>query len=253
MKPSSRSPRTPSRLSDSVHHQLNRYAIAASAAGVSILALPPPSEAKVVYTKTHRVVGFNGTYNLDLNHDGTVDFIIREWSGGLFAKEAYGNAVLGYASRTFHVLASALIPGEQIGPGRRFVKSGYYGEGMAYAVNGENGTTFVYGPWVNVKNRYLGLKFQIDGKTHYGWARLSVRIQRTNITATLTGYAYETIPHKSILAGLTEGKSEDAAEAALTYKSGSTTAGSISGASRSASLGVLALGAVQARRWRRQW
>ena len=57
------------------------------------------------------------------------------------------------------------------------------------------------GPWNNVKNRYLGLKFQIKGKIHYGWARLNVTGSGLGtIVATMTGYAYETIPNKAIVA-----------------------------------------------------
>jgi len=33
------------------------YALAASAAGVSLLALAPPSEADIIYTKAHAVLG----------------------------------------------------------------------------------------------------------------------------------------------------------------------------------------------------
>jgi hypothetical protein len=65
------------------------------------------------------------------------------------------------------------------------------------------------GPWVGkgkgVRNRYLGLKFVIHGKVHYGWARLSVTLghhrQYDDVSGTLTGYAYETIPNKPIIAG----------------------------------------------------
>ena len=48
------------------------------------------------------------------------------------------------------------------------------------------------------------LKFKIKGKIHYGWARLSVDNFVNDITATLTGYAYETIPNKPIIAGRTK-------------------------------------------------
>ena len=67
--------------------------------------------------------------------------------------------------------------------------------------------TYTQGPWVNVTNRYLGVKFKINGKLHYGWARLNVKVVRGQyeITATLTGYAYETIPNKAIIAGKTKG------------------------------------------------
>lgn len=67
---------TPSQLSAKLNHRLNMYALAASAAGVSLLAMGQPSEAKIVYTKTHQVIGGNGVYALDLNHDGVVDFLI---------------------------------------------------------------------------------------------------------------------------------------------------------------------------------
>jgi hypothetical protein len=48
-----------------------------------------------------------------------------------------------------------------------------------------------------VIGRYLGLAFQKNGKTHFGWARLNVGPCGT----ALTGYAYETIPGKPIVAG----------------------------------------------------
>lgn len=71
----------------------------------------------------------------------------------------------------------------------------------------ENCSKFRYsGPWENagkgVKSRYLGLKFQIKGKTHYGWARLNFPKPSGAI---MTGYAYETIPNKAILTGKTKG------------------------------------------------
>jgi hypothetical protein len=213
MKP--QPPRTPSRLSDSVHHQLNMYAFAASAAGVGMLALTQAAEAKIVYTKAHHVIRPRGTYNLDLNHDGTVDFIIHQlgsvfFSHSLLAKEALGNAVQGKGTG-WAMFASALNRGARIGPSQGFIKSGYDGEKMvAVTYDTYGGHTYVGGPWINVKNRYLGLQFQIRGKTHYGWARLSVRIGEFGnghdvITATLTGYAYETVPNKPIIAGKTKG------------------------------------------------
>lgn len=53
-------------LSESVSHQLNMYVLAASAAGVGMLALAQPAEAKIVYTKAHHVIGTDGVYLLDL-------------------------------------------------------------------------------------------------------------------------------------------------------------------------------------------
>ena len=65
-----------------------------------------------------------------------------------------------------------------------------------------------FGPWVHVTNRYLLLKFTINGKFHYGWARLNVRVpyREFELAVTLTGYAYETIPGKGIVADKTKGR-----------------------------------------------
>jgi len=72
------------------------------------------------------------------------------------------------------------------------------------------------GAWDNVANRYLGLKFKINGKFHYGWARLSVKFLKDqfDISTILTGYAYETVPNKPIIAGQTKGPDISAAQSA---------------------------------------
>jgi len=247
----------PFQLSAKLNQQLNMYTLAASVAGVSLLASAQLSEAKVVYTKTHQVVGTNGVYGLDLKHDGRVDFLIQEWSNfasyPLLAKEALGNAVQGGGTASHSV--AALTHGAWIGPSQRFVKSGYNGEQMAFvAYNTETGSRFSGGAWVNVTNRYLGLQFQIHGKTHYGWARLSVRVKGKTVTATLTGYAYETIAGKRLRAGQ-ETESDVGSDDRPTWQKsiGPTTSVSnaISRVPRSSSLGTLALGAQGLALWRR--
>jgi hypothetical protein len=245
VKDSSGRSRTPSALSPALSQRLNLYALTASAAGVSLLALAQPSEAEVVYTKTHNVIGTNGIYALDLNHDGTIDFLIQERGfifsssgyNGLRAKEAFGNAVEGSNG-----LAAALSQGARIGSGQQFIGStSSRGEAMFnVACSVESGCSTA-GKWRNVRNRYLGLRFLIDGKTHYGWARLSDEVQGHKITAVLTGYAYETIPGRAIYAGQTHGEASDAVQ--------SEPPSSIAPSSKSpqtmqpTSLGRLALGA----------
>jgi len=204
-----RTPRKPSNLSESLHHRLNSYALAASAAGVGLLALAQPVEAKVVYTRTHVVISPYGvqTYNLDLNHDGKTDFVLRSkfystlnqsaGTGRLIVSGANGNRLefsLGFAA--------ALKAGKRVGPHQNF-----RARGVMASDYGRDGSTWSLkrGPWVNVNNRYLGLKFKIKEKINYGWARLSVTAQYHYLQATLTGYAYETIPGKPIVTGKTKG------------------------------------------------
>jgi hypothetical protein len=193
-------PRTPSRIPESLHQRLNSYAIAASAAGVSLLALAQPAEGKIVYTATHHVIGKNSHYNLDLNHDGKTDFTISNTyscstedfcRSHLFTTPTNGTqGVEGPGS------AYALNRGARIGPRHHFsawllliFSSG--------ACNNDH--------WCNVTNRYLGFSFKIHGQPHYGWARLNVSTGG-GIVATLTGYAYETVANKAIIAGRTHGK-----------------------------------------------
>jgi hypothetical protein len=198
----------PTQGSKSLQTQLNMYALAAKAAGVGALAVAPVAQAKVVYTPTNQVIQRNGVYNLDVNGDGTVDFLIQQWNYGLWASDnqlladpAVGNGVLGNRSA-----AAALNSGASIGPNQSFIAGGQNGENMIDVTHTTTGgPSFVGGAWANVRNKYLGLKFQIAGETHYGWARLTVTREFFHFTAILTGYAYETTPNQAIKAGQTSG------------------------------------------------
>ena len=248
MIPSSRPPRISSRQFSSLHHSVNMYAVAASAAGVGLLALAQPSEAKVVYTKTHQVIGANGIYPLDLNHDGIIDFLIQEqgYSGGsgsnrLEVNEAFGNAVEGS-----NYLAAAVKKGEEIGPRQQFITdSNSSGEAMVWYGCGDSGCSGG-GNWVNVNNRYLGLRFRIGKAIHYGWARLSVQASGFKITATLTGYAYETVAKKAIRAGQINGSDITTSPPSDSTASDSTLPPMrlVRRKVRSTSLGQLALGSL---------
>jgi hypothetical protein len=246
MKNSPRQER-PSRLSEALQAQLKMYAIAATAAGVSALALAQPAAATVVYTPVHQIIGANGVYNLDLNHDRTVDFLIQQWNYGnwpsnnqLLADPAVGNGVLGK-----RYIASALASGASIGPDQMFIAGDSNGEIMLSITHfTTGGVSYVHGPWANVRNRYLGLKFQINGETHYGWARLSVKRQQFHFTALLTGYAYETTPNTAIKAGQTSDASPATPSSSEPGALGANTPlNNPSAVQRQRSLGDLALGA----------
>lgn len=66
-------PRTPAKLSESVHRQLNCYALAVSAAGAGLLSVPA-AQADIVYTPTHvKMDKVNGFYPIDFDNNGVVD------------------------------------------------------------------------------------------------------------------------------------------------------------------------------------
>jgi len=175
-----------------------------------MLALALPAEAKVVYTHVHHVIEPGHKYHLDLVGRGVTDFTlinIRLQQCGMDGTYCFGlaqtapprNSAMGYYSGDHGTWDSALTAGRRIGPHLNFhPEFGNLASGTYRGIN-------LFGQWINVKNRYLGLRFMIKGKTHYGWARMSVRVKGTNLTAMLTGYAYETIPNKPIIAGKTKG------------------------------------------------
>jgi hypothetical protein len=55
--------------------------------------------------------------------------------------------------------------------------------------------------WCDVTDKYLGLRFQILGATHYGWARLDVG--ELPDMWILKDYAYNSVAGESIMAGQT--------------------------------------------------
>ena len=215
MKPPSRQTKQLFRLPD-FDHRLSMYALAATAAGVGVLALAQPAEGEIIYTKAHKRINPNTTLHLDLNHDGIADFDLKDifstWQvssrGLLSALPARAkNAVWGHGVQR-QGYASALSANVEVGPKGQFL-SGAGGMASEYFNGGRDQAGFAYGngPWADVKNRYLGLKFVIEGKTHFGWARLNVSLSTSSsqVTAVLTGYAYETVANRPILTGKESG------------------------------------------------
>jgi len=242
-------PRNTVSLSDSVHQRLDSYALAAAAAAVGISALAQPAEGKIIYTKTNRSINPNSVLHLDLNHDGIVDFDLKDvavrttfgrYYGSLRANPARaGNGILGYifSAGTGHKwwVASALFANVQVGPKQKFLP-------RSVSMAADNASSVGNWPWCNVMDRYLGLRFAIRGKIHFGWARLNVKCSG-HVLTTLTGYAYETIPNKPIITGKTKGPDDDDQPASASLKTRT---------SEPAMLGMLALGAPGLSIWRRE-
>jgi hypothetical protein len=248
-------------LYQSIHPQLSIYVLVAV---MSVVALAQPSEARIVYTPIH--VKVDSPYNLDLNHDGITDFTVQQIhhishqceqgpfiSDTLAEAPAQGNGAV--ISATDPPFAAAIDRGVAIGSKQNFV---FDAREMAFTEWGylERGSCHFFaeavGPWINVSNRYLGLEFQINGKIHYGWARLNVAVFGfgDRLRVTLTGYAYETIAGKSIKAGQKKEAADDPTSEDLA--SGPSLTNPIPNTRQSASLGVLALGAQGVPLWRRK-
>jgi hypothetical protein len=202
---------SPVELGTALEKSLSAYVAAAA----FTLAIVPCADAKIVYTPAHVDIPDDGTaVLLDVDRDGTADFsfLNETWVGdhagemllGAGARNP-GNAIWGrgaFSSWFFSFrgpFANALHAGFNVGPNKAYFKNSANWL-MAEEVNATY-QTLSNGQWLYAKRRYLGLRLMINGKAHYGWARLTVDYGREGIKATLTGYAYETIPNKPIITG----------------------------------------------------
>ena len=208
-------------LSKKVEGRLANYIAGASAAGVGVLALAQTAVAQVVYTPAHVEIKPGTTYDLDLNNDGAIDFGFTDFVStrvtpiGSLHVSAFasnqgldGNGVEVNNSQIFSPLA--LNRGARIGGSKAFYGS-CIGCNSSLEIMAWADPYAEFGDWVNVQNRYLGLRLFIDHEAHFGWARFSVRVERNKVTALLTGYAYESTANKAILAGQTSGQANDGA------------------------------------------
>ena len=189
-----------------------------------------------MFTKTHKVIDWVARMGLDLNNDGVADFRFAETQTNFHG----GNLVIQPLAMN-HVVqsgyfAAALPAGAAVGPGVKFGGLKAVMEG-SFALSGSTGH---FGPWVNAKNKFLGLEITINGQSHFGWARISFPTFGVGV---LTGYAYETIPGKTILTGAT---TDDAADVVGTAKPSDVPVWRAT-----QSLGLLARGATGLELWRR--
>jgi hypothetical protein len=242
---------------DNLARQTSLYALAAAAAGVSMLASALPAMGEVIFTKKTIPIPLSPIgegVGVSLTNNGIKDFTLSLFKSytnistrsdqtvritsfsTTMRKGMPGRGVVGKTGTSFAPpYASALMRGAKIGPDARFMSSGK-GEGVE-AVFG-SGT--LRGKWGdNPKDRFLGVRFLINGETHYGWIRLTVITKPGPLSATITGYAYESLPNKPILAGTS---ADDRTKAKFEME----------GESGGPSLGMLALGAEATPLWRRK-
>jgi hypothetical protein len=263
MKRSPRSCKTAPNSFESLHRLLDMYALSATAAGVGLVAMAQTAEAKIVYTPSNIPINVNGgVVELDLNHDGINDFqFYAGYEGpgirhlGSLPPEGNHGSSLGVtplqpSNRVWAVesqgqLCAAAVPkGDTVGPHRRF-QPGDSLLDMAFASGDSTGGRAVC-PWLKVKQAYLGFKFVIKGKIHFGWARIKRVSSNVGFPAVITGYAYETIPGKPIVTGRTEGQDDEVGVQQPNPASLDTLT------PRHGSLGLLAMGSSGLSIWRRE-
>lgn len=252
-------------LPETTERRMSFYCLAVTAAGVSVLALASPAESEIIITNKTIPIHANTSVLIDLNGDGITDFsfFLSQYT---IDQYAFNNLLLTPGSRkadqvvaTQGYRVAAMLRGAKIGPADKFITStaGYSlpMEGSVLCTQncgGKSGYSFdqgLSGNWGGGQpNRFLGVKFQIKGQTHYGWVRLTVTIKHKgtgkgptgSFSATITEYGYESVANKSCGAGLA-----GAASAAPTAEQTKHT-------QLHPSLGMLALGSDGLPLWRRE-
>jgi hypothetical protein len=248
--------------SNRLNRQAGMYSLAAAAAGVSLLALAQPAVSEVVVTRKTIPIPL-APYNQDTspkismanNGIDNFSFVLAAGVSNLGPRELVmipiglgeeaGNQVL--CGGSFYAKAMALDRGVTIGPavGPSETFSSYAALIEGTNSSGNGGGFFPRGYWGgNPKNKYLGVRFQLGGKTHYGWIRLTVtlntKLEKPTLEATITGYAYETVANKPIKAGTAALSTAEAqVPKKIQHKTGP-------------SLGMLAAGAEELTAWRRE-
>jgi hypothetical protein len=251
--------------------QVGLYSVAAAVAGVSLLALAEPAAGEVVVTKrtipipmaTHDIsepvkisMANNGVDNLSFNLSISQPSAFASFRTLVVDGVSLKDGVITGGS--WDPYAVALARGAKIGgsPNSFF----NYGDLVELSTT-SNQVRYCQGYWGsnlkhfigcgNPKNKYLGVSFQLNGKTHYGWIRLSVttnpQMHGPLMSATITAYAYETVANKPILAG-----TAGTAAASTEKSSAELEVPQNAGNHRGPSLGMLAAGADALPTWRRE-
>lgn len=160
------------------------------------------SQSSIIYTDIEpdfTSIALGDTYNLDINNDGTIDFSMtshyESYYNWLTLFSINGiNACL--AVTPWYTETLPLDTGREI-----FNPIGIetFETGALFTVGDcMGGGSGCFYDWKDKNDKYLGLRFLINGKTHYGWARLTIT---SHTQWVIKDYAYQAKPNIGIRAG----------------------------------------------------
>ncbi|MFP5471457.1 MAG: T9SS type A sorting domain-containing protein [Bacteroidia bacterium] len=189
-------------MNTSLKKQLKRYSALSSAS----IAFLNTAHSQVVVTDVLYQGLPNSVYDIDLDNNGVVDFRLEHSSEGPFTNTSYSyyitllkidgvndNKILmsyfnsfGYAGRLYSM--------ENINDTNYFNISAniIYSDGLAFTAPKGN---WLFGD-CSTQDKYMGVNFDIDGANHYGWIRLSTKL---DFTYYISNWAYETQPDTPIV------------------------------------------------------
>ena len=189
-------------LRPALDKNLSAYALAGIAGLTSMCS--PAAEAAVVYTRVETVGAPNSSISIDLNQDGINDFALQDTR---FSQTSFNLASL--AVTALHgdevainsgMYANALSFGNKVGFNLEFSRNTTLKMAVHVTSSHIDDTVTSAGPFLDLRNKFLGLKLSSAGQTYYGWARVSTSGTKS-ISFELIDYAYETTPNTPIKAG----------------------------------------------------
>jgi hypothetical protein len=181
------------------------------------------TNAQVIYTDVdpdESYIGDGESYDLDLNNDGTTDFIISIKSAiypGMFYTVSSGATFSGIIRSVYinpypgNEIAGSLADGANafnayalVGPGMSFTSASelildFFWGVVDYPLPGSIYSYAMLGDWPGVTDKFLAFRFQDAGETYYGWARLDAGYDCASFT--IKDYAYNATPDTPIETG----------------------------------------------------
>jgi len=174
----------------------------------------PTAGAEVVYTQVNVTISGSGSIKINMNHDGTRDFVLQSASWPTTCGILGRGALMG-STKITPTTGNGIVV-SQLG----------FAAVLASGISIDSSSTFYNAQSVIMQfficsggaskhlAGYLGLEFQINGQTHYGWAQVSIdahdNYRGSGMSTTLVDFAYETIPGQAIKTGQTSGSLDNA-------------------------------------------
>jgi hypothetical protein len=192
---------------------LNKKLKSYSALAGTLIAAGSSADAQIVYTDVlpDAVVATGGSYNLDVDNDGTADFAL----GVVHQTYLYGGTFPIQYDFTVIAPVDPLNAVDTIAGGNTAAHN--IGDMINGSLLWEDGAAASYqlmalafappfsayntGNFLGQTDKYIGLRFKIAGADHYGWARVDVN--STSTILTVKSYAYDATPGTGITAGMT--------------------------------------------------
>lgn len=197
-------------MNQNLEQKLKTY----SALAAGVIATTGVVNAQIIYTDVSpdNTMSDSSLF-IDLNNDKVPDFSIVHMKYGtgtnaffnliglqsLNKNEILGDTVVSVSgsSTSTNFYPKALNQNELIDDSQELWFDSKYGQ--MYLKVSYGTYQFEAGEWPKAVDKFLGLRFKINGVFHYGWVRLDMGQNAASFT--VKDYAYESHPGKKILAG----------------------------------------------------